>query len=476
MSNKKNFEPPKGTRDFLPGQMIIRDQIIRRIIETFENFGYQHWDGPAFESLSLLKRKGEDAIEKEIYAFKDKGDRELGLRFELTTTLARIIASSPKERKPIRAYNFGKVWRYERPQKGRYREFLQMDADIFGADNPGAEIELLSIAVEILKKLHFKNYKILINHREFLNALSTRTRTKDKQEMLRIFDKLEKIGWDGIKEEFKNKNLSESSFNILYNTTTSYIPDETSSTAGNIRAYQAILEEPINEFDGIIEHTQNKQPNYSSPPDIDNPNNKVFTPKYPESFYQALNDLQTIAKHFDDTNPGILKFSHSLVRGFGYYTGPIFEIQILDGNMGSVSGGGRYDKLIESFGGEPTSAAGISFGIERLIDIINSQDDMKSKFQKPSVLVQILYETPELLSKALAITNQIRTGSIPADIDLTGRSYNKQFKIAQSRNIPYVLLITSSDDQNEYELKDLSTRGTEKLAVPDVIEKLKRSE
>ena len=143
MSEK--IEAPKGTRDFLPGSMLVREKVISSIEDIFRKFGFQKWDGPAFEYLSTLTLKSSPEIVREIYNFQDKGARDLGLRFELTSSIARMMAANPRMKKPVKAYGIGKVWRYENTQKGRYREFLQMDVDIFGCASVNAEMELFSI-------------------------------------------------------------------------------------------------------------------------------------------------------------------------------------------------------------------------------------------------------------------------------------------------------------------------------------------
>lgn len=165
-----NYEPPRGLRDFLPGKMGARKNVISSIENVFRNYSFSSWDGPAFEAIETLKQKAGPSVTNEIYSFRDKSGRELGLRFELTTSLARIIANNPNLKKPVKAYSIGKVWRYERPQEGRYREFLQADADIFGSESVGCECELLLLGKQVMDELGFYDFRISLNNRKILYA------------------------------------------------------------------------------------------------------------------------------------------------------------------------------------------------------------------------------------------------------------------------------------------------------------------
>ena len=210
----KKFTGPKGTRDFLPYYMETRDRIVEMIKEVFKIYGCYPWDGPAFEYLETLTRKSGEEVSNEIYVFKDKSGRELGLRFELTASIARMIASNPSLKKPIKGFSIGKVWRYENPQQGRYREFLQMDADIFGASNMLCEVELLDMAKNILDRIGFDDYYIQLNNRKILEAqVRCAGIPKEKElDVFRALDKLNKIGPEGVRQEFNNRGMSETAY------------------------------------------------------------------------------------------------------------------------------------------------------------------------------------------------------------------------------------------------------------------------
>ena len=158
-------------RDFLPESMLERQYVFDTIREVFENYGYQPFESPAIENWEILSNKGGEEVAKQIYKFKDKGDRDVGLRFDLTIPITRVVASNPVLQKPFRRYSIGRVWRYERPQTGRFREFWQADVDIFGVKETSAEVELLSVAIKALSNLGFSNFKIRLNNRKILTEI-----------------------------------------------------------------------------------------------------------------------------------------------------------------------------------------------------------------------------------------------------------------------------------------------------------------
>jgi histidyl-tRNA synthetase len=186
-------EAPKGTRDFPPGRMEIKQKLIDKIKFIYQKYGYQMWEGPAFEYLKTLTLKSGPEVEKEIYSFADKGGRELGLRFELTSSLARIVSSYKDLKKPIKAFSIGKVWRYERPQQGRYREFYQADADLFGVSDMLGETELFSMVAEVLEEVGFEDWKIYLNNRKILNGIALSLGIEDAAVRAQLFRSLDKL-------------------------------------------------------------------------------------------------------------------------------------------------------------------------------------------------------------------------------------------------------------------------------------------
>jgi len=435
----KKFTGPKGTRDFLPYHMETRDRIVEMIKEVFKIYGCYPWDGPAFEYLETLTRKSGEEVSGEIYVFKDKSGRELGLRFELTASIARMIASNPSLKKPIKGFSIGKVWRYENPQQGRYREFLQMDADIFGANNMLCEVELLDMAKNILGRIGFDDYYIQLNNRKIL-AAQVRCAGIDQEKELDVFralDKLNKIGPGGVRQEFLNRGMSEKAYEDCMR----YI-----ITRGT-------NQQKIDEMRGLLAKD--------------------------EKGIEGLNELSQILGYAKEISlDKRIIVDYTLVRGLDYYTGPIFEIKIGKGEqVGSIAGGGRYDQLIELFGGTPTPAVGISFGIERIIDLVESNPVLSERYKGNPPLLLVIYLSPELSGHAFRITEAVRQSGLSADIDLAMRSFKKQIQYANEKGYPYVLFVGEDEIRNDsYGLKDMKTGEQETFGIEDLIKKLKELE
>ncbi len=211
----KKFETPKGTRDFLPDDMRLRQAVFAKLRECFEVFGYEELDTPVFEYLEVLTLKAGPQAENEIYSFEDKGGRRLGLRFDLTSSTGRVAANHPELKRPIYRYQIGKVWRYDRPAAGRYREFYQADVDIIGSYSMNCEVELMMLADFVLKKFGLEHAYFLVNHRQILDAQLRITGIKPEQKSLalRALDKLDKIGRNGVIEEAVQYGVPRETFN-----------------------------------------------------------------------------------------------------------------------------------------------------------------------------------------------------------------------------------------------------------------------
>src|SRR5512142_414945 len=214
----KKYETPKGTRDYLPSDMRTRRAVFDRLRRYFELYGFEELDTPAFEYLEVLTLKSGPAAENEIYAFTDKGDRRLGLRFDLTSSTGRVAATYNEIPRPFYRYQIGKVWRYDRPAAGRYREFYQADADIIGSYSTDCEVDLLLMATEVLKGFDLPAYRLVVNSRKILEA-QVRVAgipPEKKTDALRALDKLLKIGQDGMREEFVRYGLTVEQFEKFY--------------------------------------------------------------------------------------------------------------------------------------------------------------------------------------------------------------------------------------------------------------------
>ncbi|MBI2547383.1 MAG: histidine--tRNA ligase [Candidatus Aenigmarchaeota archaeon] len=405
------FQPPKGTRDLLPEDASKLQKIMEICRSVFTKYGFEPLITPAFESFELLSAKGGlgEAVKDEIYYFKDKSDRELGLRFDLTMPLARVVSSTSLP-KPFKRYVIDKVWRYDNPQSMRWREFWQADIDVVGSGSLLSDVECLSAICEILDKLGFTDYKIRTNSRKLLQNEFEKIVAKEKiLDVFRIIDKLEKIGFDGVGDELKNKGVDPTDvLNIL----------------------------KIGSLDKISDNDGKKE----------------------------LGELFSIAKKFGIEKR--LKFDISLVRGLEYYTSVVFEVSL--GANVSCGGGGRYDALIEKVGGQSMPATGISLGLDRILEVMKENNMFKTEKTATKVFVANVDENA--LNDAIKITKTLRENDINSQMDLMGRNFGKQLEYANSLQIPYVLIVGPTEvKKKKFELKDMKTGKQRELSLNQII-------
>ena len=428
------FQPPRGTTDFLPEEMSRRQYMLDVIRRVFESFGFEPLDTPAFESWELLSKKGGggEAIKDEIYYFRDKSDRELGLRFDLTVPLARVVANNPNLLKPFKRYQAGKVWRYDRPQAGRMREFVQMDADIVGSDKMDADAECIAAAAEALRRLGFRDFEVRLNARKVLNGLVEFADIPEKKApaVFRILDKLEKKPKNEILADLRKAGIGASKVSKLM------------KAIGKRGKPPKILQTMKKMLDGITKA---------------------------EDGLRELEQIAALAKPYGFEENLVIDFS--LVRGLDYYTGPIFEITVKAGkNVGSVAGGGRYDRLISLYEGSDTPATGISLGIERLFEIMKSEKMFDSKKQRERVFVVSVNEDVKM--KAVEIVQQLRAAGIAAESELTGRDIRKQMDYANRKGFAFTVIVGPREvSSGRYKLKDMKTGKESSLALEKILRK-----
>jgi len=314
---KSAFNILKGTRDFLPRHYISRKRIIRTIEECFECFGFEAMETPALEYAETVEEKYGEEGDRLLYKFNDRGGRAIALRYDLTVPLARTMAMYQVD-KPFRRYQISPVWRADRPQKGRYREFWQCDVDIIGSEAMWADAEIIAVTHFALKKLGFSNFLIRINNRKLLNGIAQYGGIGEKSMagFFRSIDKADKIGWDGVEKELEAKGFSSQS---IAGTLRLLAPGEESVSLDSVK--ELLKDIPI-AVEGIKE----------------------------------LEEIRgcLLAQHVDEAS---FCFDVSLARGLDYYTGPIYETVVEEPRIGSISGGGRYDGLIGLFGGQHMPAA-----------------------------------------------------------------------------------------------------------------------
>jgi histidyl-tRNA synthetase len=414
--NQQNIKTQtlKGFRDFLPSDMYIRNYVKNTLTNLFETCGFEPLETPALEYSSVLKGKyGSETDDKLGYFFKDNGDREIGLRYDLTVPVSKVLAIySNQIPLPFRRYQVQPVWRAENTQKGRYREFLQCDIDIFGTNSPIADAEIISIIYQGVKKLGFKNATIKINSRVVLSSILNQSGIKNNQNsILQSLDKIDKIGENRVKDELNSKGLSDP------------------------------------QIDQLFKYIKQAQPD--------------------QNLQQVLDAL----KDFNIPQNSYI-FDPTLVRGCDYYTGTIFEVQVKQAN-GSIGGGGRYDNLVASLGGPQIPAVGFSFGFERIVDVIKELKLLpKNQANKTKILIANL--GLETQSDILNLTSNLRDNDISSIIYPDNDKLGKQIKYALSLGIPYLAIIgTDEVKQNKITLKNLTTSEQKSLNLKQLIKILK---
>ena len=426
---------PKGFRDFLPPQKALRQQVIKTIQNTFEVFGFEPLGTPSLEYASILEGKYGEEGDKLIYKFDDRGGRKVALRYDLTIPLARVVAMHPTIPKPFKCYHIDPVWRADKPQRGRFREFWQCDADIVGSDSMLAEAEIITTIYHILKALNFDQFTIRINNRKILNGMAQSLGIEEATipALLRIIDKLEQKGIEGIKQELSEKGFKTESVNTILELFDPSIGKSIDFTDLNKRFPNSpLLTEGITEL---------------------------------ESIFASLTALGVDAQYYS--------FDLSLARGLDYYTGPIFETTLDGPKMGSITGGGRYDNLIGMFSNTNIPATGSSFGLERIVTVM---EELKLA-PLPSTITEVMVTifTPELQKDSLRLTAQLRSHGIKTEIYFTPAKMKKQLAYASNKGIPLVAIIGPDEQKNNTViLRNMVNGSQEAIAADELNSVIKR--
>ena len=393
-------KPVTGMKDILPEEMVIRDYMIRLIKETYATFGFSSIETPCVEHIENLSSKQGGENEKLIFKILKRGEKlklneakeeadlvDGGLRYDLTVPLSRYYANHANELPaPFKALQMGNVWRADRPQRGRYRQFMQCDIDILGEPTILAEIELITATTTLLGKLDFHNFTIRINDRRILKAMAAYSgfAPENFDTVFIILDKMDKIGLDGVRSELISEGFAEESVN----------------------KYLELFEQVTPDAQGV-----------------------AFCREKLEGFLDAqyADDLMTIMNSVDQIKGADFKlaFDPTLVRGMSYYTGPIFEIS-MDEFGGSVGGGGRYDEMIGKFTGNNTSACGFSIGFERIVMLLLERNyEIPTKNGKKAYLVEKNMPADKMLTILKQAQEERNAGT---QINISIMKKNKKFQ------------------------------------------------
>ena len=417
--------------------MRVRDFLIRTAVEVFSLYGYEPLDSPVMELWKTLSAKGGEEIEAETFKFLDKGERDVGLRFDLTVPLARIVASNPHLPKPFKRYAVGKAWRYDRPQAGRYREFMQADVDVIGSASPAADAEVVLVALEFARRTIEDNYVMKINSRKVLKGLTERAGIKDSlaHECFRAIDKLDKIGRDGVVAELRARGIGEEESEFLLDAI------KLRGTGLNT----------LDKFRELLEDS--------------------------EIGIEGVDELMQMAEIFDESGVGNLtEFDMSLARGLDYYTGAVFEARYLgQPNVGSIAGGGRYDALIERFGGQSAAATGISLGIDRIVDILLSKGLGEKLVSQLDVFIAPIKQP--MVKYAMKLRNGLVKAGISCEVDLMERPLKKLLEQADAKNARFVVIVGARDQEiGEVSLRNMRTKETQQVNPDNLVNIIREKE
>ena len=421
----------RGTRDIYPEDQRLRSYIYNSIHSVMQSFGYEEFTGPFVEHFELYAAKSsEEIVNNQLYNFKDRGDRHLAIRPEMTPTLARMVASRHKELvKPLRWYTIPTCMRYERPQRGRLREFDQLNVDVFGGEKLDEDIEIILTAIELLKKLGGDNskFKVYINHRGLFNDLIINKFSLSSEQsspLFKLIDKLDKLPKEKFDEELSKVNL-------------------TSEQTENIRIYLSITS-----FDDLFDFS------------------KDFS-QYAEEFKSFLNIIQKIV-------PGYVEYSPKIMRGFDYYTGMVFEIfDLHPENNRALYGGGRYDNLVGAFGVEPIPGVGYGVSDVCLINFLQSHSLVPDLKKNLDVSVLRLSESDRL--ESILLSNKLRGLGLNVESPLSQPKLSKQIQNAEKRGAKSVIFQGEDERKNNcISLKILSTGEQTSISLNE-LEKVKEA-
>ena len=442
---------PKGTRDFTPMEMMRRNYIFQTIRSVFEAHAYLPIETPAMENLSTLMGKYGEEGDRLLFKILNSGDFmqgvdrqeessvrlasaicEKGLRYDLTVPFARFVVQHQNEITfPFKRYQMQPVWRADRPQKGRYREFYQCDADVIGTNSLLNEAELMQITAEIFQKFGIR-VVIKVNNRKILSGIAEVLGAADKiTDICTAIDKLDKIGRENVCTELMERGLSCEAVEKL---------------------------QPFFDFNGTNAEKLQKL-------------SAVFASS--EIGTKGVEELQKMLQYADILKINAdIEIDITLARGLNYYTGAIFEVKALDVSIGSISGGGRYDNLTGIFGLKNVSGVGISYGAERIYDVLNELQLFPKSLENPVRAMLINFGEKEELY-ALSALQQLRANGITAELYPDKAKIGKQMTFANNRGIPFVIM-AGEDEMNAgvFTVKNMESGEQERLTVEQMVERL----
>ncbi len=455
---KKNMSKPslaRGTRDFAPAVMAKRNFILQTIRNVFRKFGFLPLETPAMENLSVLMGKYGDEGDQLLFKILNSGDfakdiiqndlekgskqilpkiSEKGLRYDLTVPFARFVAMNRHDLAfPFKRSQIQPVWRADRPQKGRYREFYQCDADVVGTDSLLCEAEIILMLNEVFENLGIKNFQIKINNRKILSGIAEIIGANGRESELCVaIDKLDKIGREKVEEELLQHHF----------------------TSGNIEALQKLFDIPENP-EACLSYLENW----------------LNSSEIGSKGIAELEEVFELVSQFGLEKSNI-QIDPTLARGLSYYTGAIFEVKALDVAIGSISGGGRYDNLTGIFGLPDVSGVGISLGVDRIFDVMEELSLFPAESLENTRILLVNFDS-DSQKACLPILKSLRDNGIAAELFPEQAKMKKQFDYANKKGIPYVLILGSNEIKSGvYGLKNMESGTQENLTIQEIIKTL----
>ena len=415
------MELPRGMKDFDKNEMIKIEFVRQKFLETASVFGFNLMEPSPIELLSVLEAKSGPSIKDEIYQFQDKGDREVALRFDFTVGLTRYATSQKTLKLPAKLSSFGGVWRYDEPQKGRYRFFHQWNIEIFGNLNLDYDAEIIEFTSRFFDNLTMGNIIIDINHRElvqsYINQLFESNEDSLLNDIFRAVDKIQKKSKNEILQEYTKKGYSSEKL------------------------------EKILEF-SKIKGTPSEIQNDFDVSDLDG--------------WDELVTLHDSLKHRGIDN---IRINFGIVRGLDYYSGIVFEAYDTTSDLGALVGGGRYDSLPNTFGRNDFGATGVAGGVERIILCLDAQN---ISYIPSHDTVSVLYSNEELKLEAVRTTSKLRNLGIPTNIDLNGKSLKKQMEISSSSKFS-IIFAPQEFSEKQVVLRNMVDRTEKRVSLEELI-------
>lgn len=421
----------RGFNDWFAPDIRLREFVIGVFKSVFEKYGYEPLETPALEYTQFMAGISGSEAEKQFYRFKDPGDRDVMLKYEVMTSMCRAVASNmDKVTFPYKRYQIQPVWRSENTQKGRYRQFTQCDADTIGSPSMVTDAEFIQMGLDIISQLNFKKFVCRISNRKLLDGLREYLQIEPSKfyGMCMSVDKLKKIGTDGVLKELVD-----------------------------------IRQIPSNQATEILKLTNTG--NYEGKDNyqiIEQLRSSIGTTKIGS---ESLDELTQIFNYLKSSNVSndLYRFDPSIARGLASYTGPVWEFEVIDGDVGSIAGCGRYDNLIGRYLGQDKQvpATGGSFGIERICDIMKDRNMFDMEFTNTKAMVAVF--SSEQMSHGIEVSNLLRANNINTLLFPTPDKLGKQFKYASDKGIPFVIVVGPDEvANNQVTVKNMLT-GDQKL-------------